>query len=236
MSFQKSSSTLHSRLHLGEIHPALLVGIIVIAVVILSFALFSLSNSQTFAVSKTDTEQIEESESGQGESSDELSQSIEENTPVVSTICVHVGGCVINPGVYYLDENSRVVDAINAAGGFAEDAARDAINLARLLTDGEQVIVLNNEQVQSDASAATATEPSQAQSNDTQEAQSRLININTADSTQLQTLNGIGEATAAKIIAYREENGAFSSIEDIKLVSGIGDKKFENIKDYICVN
>ncbi len=234
MSFQKSSSTLRSRLHLGEIHPALLIGIIAIALVILAialFALFSLFNSPTFAVSKADEEFSEEQDMGQTDSENGSSASIEETTQPISQICVHVGGCVINPGVYFLDESSRVFDAIQAAGGFAEDAATDSINLARILSDGEQIIVPNYDQVQSDIAVTTA--PSQEQ---TIEEGNSLININTADATLLQTLNGIGEATAAKIIAYREENGAFSTIEDIKNVSGIGDKKFENIKDDICVN
>ena len=122
---------------------------------------------------------------------------------------------------------------MNAAGGFTDNANDSSVNLARVLSDGEQVSVaskksstINTEDVDSSVS-----EISPNSSNSTP----NKININTASTEELMTLDGIGEATAEKIITYRQEQGSFKSIDEIKEVSGIGDKKYEAIKDFITV-
>ncbi len=154
-------------------------------------------------------------------------------------ICVHVVGEVAKPGMYELDEGARVSDGIDAAGGMLEGADQLSINLARQLSDGEQVVV--SPKVSPDASASTSS-PSDAQetrsgaaSGSNPSSTTGKVNINTASAAELTSLDGVGEATAAKIIAYRQANGSFSSIEEIKKVSGIGDKKFEALKDRITV-
>lgn len=140
---------------------------------------------------------------------------------------VHVTGAVTKPGLYEMPQGSRVKDAVDAAGGFSKDAQQESVNLARLLSDGEQVVVASK--------SAAAPSSSSASSSPSTSAQGGKVNINSANAEQLMEIDGIGEATAAKIIAYREENGPFKSIEDIKDVSGIGDKKFESMKDSITV-
>ncbi len=139
------------------------------------------------------------------------------------TIYVHVSGAVCAPGLYELPEDSRVAAAIDAAGGFTEDASVDSVNLARIVFDGEQIAVPSLEDT-----VTTGT-------TDTTSSGTGLININTATVTELDTLPGIGATTAEKIVADREQNGPFTSKEDLKRVSGIGDKKYEQLADLICV-
>ena len=158
------------------------------------------------------------------------------------TIFVHISGAVTNPGLVELDDGSRVADAVQAAGGFADDAVIDSVNLARQLEDGEQVYVA---QVQSDDASGSPQESgnrgsalqtsSEGSTSARQDAVESKVNINTASESELQSLPGIGPSTAAKIVSERVQNGAFSSIEDLKRVSGIGDKKFESLSEMICV-
>lgn len=154
-------------------------------------------------------------------------------------IYVYVCGAVVSPGVIRLPADARVCDAIEAAGGLTEDADGIHTNLAGALTDGQQITVPTvSEAAEMDfpqpaaggTAGAAGTGP---QAGNT--AESSLVNINTADAATLQTLSGIGAARAADIIAYREENGGFSCIEDITKVSGIGDRMFQKIKDRITV-
>ena len=140
-------------------------------------------------------------------------------------IVVHVSGAVASSGVYELPEGSRVSDAIDAAGGMVDDASEDALNLARGLVDGEQVVVPTVEEHMQELQAAA----------DGGASPSGKVNINTATAEQLDTLPGIGESTAQKIIADREANGPFASPEDLKRVSGIGDKKYAELADLITV-
>jgi competence protein ComEA len=150
-----------------------------------------------------------------------------EESPEIIKVAVHIGGAVKSPGLYYLDSNSRVADAIEKAGGPASDADLDSINLASHITDGMKVLVpsktgqINNEGAMSLASS-NSNLPGK-------------ININTASSKELEELPGIGEVLAQRIVSYRETNGPFKSIEDLKKVSGIGERKFEAIKDLIVV-
>jgi len=133
-------------------------------------------------------------------------------------IYVHVLGAVASPGLYELPEGSRAVDAIASAGGFARKADEAAVNLARFVTDGEQIIV-----PVVGASPASSGPGSG----------SGLININSADATALETLPRIGPAMSARIIAWREENGRFASVNDLKKVTGIGDATFAGLKELV---
>ena len=158
----------------------------------------------------------------------DMSQS---ETSAQSSLYVHVTGCVVNPGLYELPSGSRVSDAISAAGGFNEEANDSSINLARELTDGEQVVVGSLTDTQAGVPTTSGDSPSGSSTG----VVSEKVNINIASADELMTLDGVGEATAEKIIAYREEQGPFASIEEIKEVSGIGDKKYESMKDSITV-
>lgn len=141
----------------------------------------------------------------------------------VVLISVHIIGCVNEKRVVRIPLGSTVEEAIFAAGGFTEDADKEALNLAFRLSDGMQVRVPSiNDQDKSWLIEGTMES-------------SVKVNINTGNLKQLMTLPGVGESTAKKIIAYREENGYFKRIEDIMLVAGIKEAKFESLKDFICV-
>lgn len=144
-------------------------------------------------------------------------------------IMVDVGGQVSRPGLIKLKEGDRLVDAVEAAGGLKEEADLDRINLARKLNDEEKIYIprIGEEDI------PKIIDSNPGSDNNTNN--KSKININTADKEELMTLPGIGEATADKILNYREEN-SFEKIEDIMNVSGIGDKKFEDIKDMISTN
>jgi competence protein ComEA len=163
-------------------------------------------------------------------------------------ICyVHVCGEVTSPGVYQLLEGSRVYEAVEAAGGFTQDAASEYLNLAETVQDGMKIVVPDRESEMKPAAAGIYLAESSAAAG-AQRADSGTnggilggaggsaggkVNINTADSTALMTLSGIGEARAAAIIQYREEHGKFSSIEEIMQVPGIKEAAFQKIKQNI---
>lgn len=219
MPFQESAESMRAKLHLGKVRPSLAIGICAFVIVVVgvgAFAAWNAFSGETFLVTHeraTSTDSPAAGEDHQGE----------ETVPVVT---VHVSGAVAKPGVYELPEGSRANDAIAAAGGASEDADPNALNLARVLSDGEQVVVPTvQESEQQDYADATG------QTSDI----GGKVNINTASAEQLDTLPGVGESTAKKIIDDREENGPFSSPEDLKRVSGIGDKKYEDLADLITV-
>ncbi|MGN0702241.1 MAG: helix-hairpin-helix domain-containing protein [Lentihominibacter sp.] len=157
-------------------------------------------------------------------------EAVEEDTVSTSrqqetaTIFVDIGGAVKTPMLAELPQESRVEDAITAAGGLTEDADLSTVNRAEFLEDGQKVYIPFLS-----ADSEAGAEVSQWESS------TGKVNINTADSTALQTLNGVGPATAEKIIDYRSDNGSFRKPEDLKNVSGIGDKTFEKLKDDITI-
>lgn len=153
-------------------------------------------------------------DSGQGELASNIGREL---------LCVHVCGAVRAPGVYYLPEGSRVFDALTEAGGFAEDAATDYLNLALPIRDGEQIYFPRLEE----ASALKA---------ENRENVVGLININTADELLLSTLPGIGETRARDIVAYRKKNGRFEKPEDLMKVSGIKQNIYDRISECITVD
>ena len=157
---------------------------------------------------------------------------------VKEKVIVHIIGEVNNPGVVTLDEGSRIIDAINVAGGKTEEADLSKINLAYVVEDGTQIYIprinenLNQIEVISDGAGMGVI---MNDSKINEENKDIKVNINTSNKEKLETLPGIGETTAQKIIDYREANGKFKTIEDIKNVSGIGEAKFESLKDKITV-
>lgn len=148
-------------------------------------------------------------------------------------------GQVLNPGVISLDEGARIIDAINKAGGLTSEADLSKINLAYILEDAQKVYIpsVNDKEEReyiSKGSGDTEIVTSSGSSENKKE-EKLMVNINTANTIELSKLPGIGNSTALKIIHYRNENGNFNTIEDLKNVSGIGDSKFNKIKDNICV-
>jgi competence protein ComEA len=140
--------------------------------------------------------------------------------PVASGIFVHILGAVASPGLYELRDGDRAVDAIAAAGGFTDDADQTQLNLARFVSDGEQIIV-----------PVVGAEPPVAAGVDA----GGKVNLNTADQADLESLPRIGPAMAQRILAWRDENGRFTSVEDLLSVTGVGEKTFEGLKDLVTV-
>lgn len=138
-------------------------------------------------------------------------------------ICVYVCGAVNSPGVVELEPGSRARDALLQAGGFLEEAATEAVNLAGVLTDGQMLYFPTKDEYQKQVAEQADRD-------------NGLVNINTADVARLCTLPGIGEARASAIIEYREANGVFATIEEIKKVSGIGEAAYDKIKQRISVD
>ena len=150
-------------------------------------------------------------------------------------IFVHIAGCVQKEGMLELSSNSRIADAIEKAGGLTQDADLSDINLAYILEDGMKIYIPNqNERQENNEITENIPNTATMQIQDTNKKQD-VININTATQEELDTLPGIGPATAIKIIEYRKENGKFKQKEEIKEVSGIGEAKYEKIKEYISV-
>ncbi len=169
-------------------------------------------------------------------------------------VTVYVCGAVRSPGVYSLDEGKRTVDAVNAAGGFTEDAGYEYLNLASKIYDGEKLYIPTVREIEdaladgngiygaevniTTCSPGIGTLDRNANAENTSgnsTSPDGLVDINSASKETLMTLPGIGESKADKIIAYRQANGGFSSIEDIMLVGGIKEGLFNKVKDRICV-
>lgn len=155
------------------------------------------------------------------------STDIEDEEDEIDEIIVDVKGAVNRPGVYTASNQERVIDVINRAGGLSENADEMLVNFAQKVTD-EMVIYIPV--IGEEADGYTMQEIAGSQS-----ANDGIININSATESELETLAGIGPSKAASIIEYREANGPFQQIEDIKKISGIGDKTFEKLKDSIKI-
>lgn len=191
-----------------------------------------------------------ESDSGKHTSDADIdngSEAVSDKEMQQAMIYVDVCGAVANPGVFQLAAGSRVFQAIEAAGGYLPEAALTCVNRAGVLTDGQQLYILTQEEMERQGlDPAEMAKASDGQMNgsagtgqntgmNAQVQQDNRININTADEAQLTTLTGIGATRAQAIIAYREENGPFAAIEDIMNVQGIKEGTFAKIKDEIVV-
>ena len=178
---------------------------------------------------------------------DNGSEAVSDKEMQQAMIYVDVCGAVANPGVFQLAAGSRVFQAIEAAGGYLPEAALTCVNRAGVLTDGQQLYILTQEEMErqgldpaemsgaSDGQMNGSAGTGQNTGMTAQVQQDNRININIADEAQLTTLTGIGATRAQAIIAYREENGPFAAIEDIMNVQGIKEGTFAKIKDEIVV-
>lgn len=185
-----------------------------------------------------DTEKNTETESGSEEISNEVTVLNEAELSEIpqeeiqAEIFVDVCGAVANPGVYEMDADSRVFQVIEAVGGFLPEAASASVNQAQPVSDGQQIYVPTQEEVEEGTMPAVIQQTETAGDSDMAEG---VVNINTADADILKSLSGIGDAKAQAILAYREEYGAFSAIEEIMQVPGIKESTFSAIKDKITV-
>lgn len=158
----------------------------------------------------------------------ELAESSRETVqPAQESVMVYVTGAVNNPGLVTLGADARVADAVRACGGLLPTADAEHINMAQEIKDGQQIKVPEKQ--------GLAQKEGKAQADGKAGAQGGRININTADEKELDSLPGVGPSTAKRIIEYRETEGSFQKPEDIKKVKGIGDGKYNKLKDKICV-
>lgn len=192
-----------------------------------------------------DTDQNRKAEPSAGSTDrTELSDASSEEA---KTLVVHICGAVSAPGVYELPAGSRIIDAVEAGGGFLPEADEACCNLAEEIVDGCQIYIMTKTEScadgQTEKKAGIQTSPDSdmqmtdrnVRSNSTTALDNGLVNLNTADVAALMTLPGIGESRAKAIISYREQHGAFAQIEDIMKISGIKQAAFSKIKDKITV-
>ncbi len=172
---------------------------------------------------------------------EEESQIIDSNTQESKTedeeelVIVHVTGEVKKPGVVRVKEGSRVEDIVKAAGGLTENADISNINLAYVVEDGTKIRIPSTDDEKQEEYITQSIGEGIIMQEENNNSNNTIININTANETELEELPGIGASIAGRIIEYRNKNGKFKSIEDIKNVTGIGDSKFEKIKDLIKI-
>ena len=192
-----------------------------------------------------DTDQNRKAEPSDGSTGrTELSDASSEEA---KTLVVHICGAVSAPGVYELPAGSRIIDAVEAGGGFLPEADEACCNLAEEIVDGCQIYIMTKMEScadgQTEKKAGIQTSPDSdmqttdrnVRSNSAPALENGLVNLNTADIAALTTLPGIGESRAKAIISYREQHGAFAQIEDIMKISGIKQAAFSKIKDKITV-
>ena len=192
-----------------------------------------------------DTDQNRKAEPSAGSTDrTELSDASSEEA---KTLVVHICGAVSAPGVYELPAGSRIIDAVEAGGGFLPEADEACCNLAEEIVDGCQIYIMTKSEScadgQTEKKAGIQTSPDSdmqttdrnVRSNSAPALDNGLVNLNTADVAALMTLPGIGESRAKAIISYREQHGAFAKIEDIMKISGIKQAAFSKIKDKITV-
>lgn len=218
-----------------------IIGCVVGLVLLISVGIFIASFREAEVLSENEVSKMFKD----GESKNEESQKNEiqdsdkkQQTEVVQkkNIVVEIKGEVKNPNVYTLNEGSRIKELIDKAGGLTQEADIDNINRASLVNDGQCIVIGNiNDTEEEKATMEVLQGGSASQESVAQTSKDGAVNINTGTVEQLQTLTGIGAGKANAIIEYRESVGGFKTVEDIKNVSGIGDKTFEKIRDRLTV-
>lgn len=200
----------------------------IIIIIIVAFMLLFIG---FYIINKTNNEEYIELETEKNEIIDNNiinEVTLEEKQDII----IHVTGAVKKQGIVTVKEGARISDVIEEAGGMTDEADLSKINLAYAVEDGQKIYVPN---INDQADTENITEDAGENVIENKNGKSNKVNINTASQTELETLSGVGPSTALKIINYREENGNFEKIEDIKNVPGIGEVKFESLKDSICV-
>lgn len=164
-----------------------------------------------------------------------IENNTKENEESKELVIVHITGAIKTPGIVKLPEGARMEDAIDKAGGLTENADISDVNLAYVLEDGIKIKIPTISEEKNEEIIISSSGEGIVEKELSNNSENKLININKANETDLQTLPGIGASLAGRIVEYRNSNGKFNKIEDIKNVSGIGDSKYENIKNLICV-
>lgn len=159
----------------------------------------------------------------------------EDSKDYTDFIKVYICGQVLNPDVYEVEKGARIVDIIDLAGGVTEEACLEIINLAEAVADGQRVYIPSQEEIERSGALFFSGDSSFYGSTDNTFSVNKTVNINYAGRKELESLPGIGPITAQSIIDYRTKRGLFKSKEELKNVKGIGEKKYEKIKDVICI-
>ncbi len=207
---------------------AIVIGIGGIIIFVIGYYIYTLTSTQ---------QNYEQLDTISEQPMEEQIKNVENNLEETDEIIIHIAGEVKKPGIVKIREGARIADVIEKAGGLTELANITNINLAYIIEDGQKITIPSKKQdiqeyISSDSGQGIIEENPKTNTTSTS---NTIININKATKEELQTLQGIGESTAQKIIDYREQNGNFKQIEDIKNVPGIGDAKFEAIKENIKI-
>lgn len=198
--------------------------VIIVGIIIIIGILYFIYNE----VDKKSTDQIDNNMLS-------IENNTKENEESKELVIVHITGAVRTPGIVKLPEGARIEDAIDKAGGLTEDADISDVNLAYVLEDGIKIKIPTISEEKNEEIIISSSGEGIVEKEISNNSENKIININKANETDLQTLPGIGASLAGRIVEYRNSNGKFNEIEDIKNVSGIGDSKYENIKNLICV-
>lgn len=214
-------------------HKAVVVAMLVVIAMASGLAMATLGGESDGVSFDRDATSVERADTGSADASDDGDPSSDsKRASAASEVYVDVDGAVATPGVYRLREGARVAQAIDAAGGLTPEADVTGLNRASKVVDGQKIYVphAGEQQTLGDVAGSGLGEASAGAS-----VASDLVNINTANAAELQTLSGVGPSMAQSIIDERTQNGPFTSIDDLMRVSGIGEKKFAKIKDCICI-
>lgn len=198
--------------------------VIIVGIIIIIGILYFIYNG----IDKKSTDQIDNNMLS-------IENNTKENEESKELVIVHITGAVKTPGIVKLSEGARIEDAIDKAGGLTEDADISDVNLAYVLEDGIKIKIPTISEEKNEEIIINSSGEGIVEKEISNNSENKIININKANETDLQTLPGIGASLAGRIVEYRNSNGKFNEIEDIKNVSGIGDSKYENIKNLICV-
>lgn len=203
--------------------------IIVVVCILFFIGYYIINKTNNLGYVELET-QNNETNNNIGNNSDIIEEEMEDED-----IVIHVTGAVKKQGIVKVKQGSRISDIIDAAGGITDKADLSKINLAYAIQDGQKIYIpsiTDKEDINTVTEDAGTNIIKEENANNSKK---EKVNINKASQTELETLSGIGPSTALKIINYRNENGNFKKIEDLKNVPGIGESKFENIKEDICV-
>lgn len=216
----------------------IIISVILIIILITAFLIYIFITNEEYSSMDLEATVVEKSENIVESEDKNTSENVNNNqvTEDKEEIAVHITGEVKKQGIIYLEKGSRVADAIKKAGGETKDADLSQINLAYILQDGQKIYVPNkNEKISQYITEKSGNNDTEENTTSNSNKEDKKVNINTANQSELDQLPGIGPSIAQKIIEYREENGNFKNIQELQNVKGIGNAKYEEIKDNVTV-
>ena len=216
----------------------IIISVILIIILITAFLIYIFITNEEYSSMDLEATVLEKSENIVESEGKNTSENVNNNqvTEDKEEIAVHITGEVKKQGIIYLEKGSRVADAIKKAGGETKDADLSQINLAYILQDGQKIYVPNkNEKISQYITEKSGNNDTEENTTSNSNKEDKKVNINTANQSELDQLPGIGPSIAQKIIEYREENGNFKNIQELQNVKGIGNAKYEEIKDNVTV-